>query len=69
MSTEDKPHIFRKSYGPIAVRGDIELRDEEGNVIETNPIYSLCGCGQSLKMPFCDGEHKKLPDYVVPTAK
>lgn len=54
-----KPTIFRKPQGPIVVRGEINLTDPEGNSIEHGPRFSLCGCGLSKNMPFCDGAHKE----------
>ena len=39
--------------------GVIDLTDEAGNPIEHNPRFSLCGCGKSDNMPFCDGAHKE----------
>lgn len=53
------PKITRKSHGPILVVGEVDLTDEAGNPIEHNPRFSLCGCGKSEKMPFCDGAHKE----------
>ena len=53
-----QPSIFRKTAGPIVVSGAINLTDEEGNPIEHGPRFSLCGCGKSENMPFCDGAHK-----------
>ncbi|MGB1972102.1 MAG: CDGSH iron-sulfur domain-containing protein [Flavobacteriaceae bacterium] len=50
--------IFRKPHGPIVVKGEVDLTDDEGNALEHGPRFSLCGCGKSLKMPFCDGAHK-----------
>ena len=54
-----QPTIFRKTTGPIEVRGEVHLTDEEGNPIDHGPRFSLCGCGKSAKMPFCDGAHKE----------
>lgn len=54
-----KPTIFRKPQGPIVVKGEIDLTDTEGNPIAHGPRFSLCGCGKSAKMPFCDGAHKE----------
>ena len=54
-----KPTIFRKPQGPIVVIGEINLTDQEGNAIEHGPRFSLCGCGLSKDMPFCDGAHKE----------
>jgi uncharacterized Fe-S cluster protein YjdI/CDGSH-type Zn-finger protein len=44
--------------GPLLVRGRIEARREDGSV-ETMPRATLCRCGHSLHMPFCDNEHIK----------
>lgn len=53
-----KPTIFRKARGPIVIKGEVELTDEEGTPINHGPRFSLCGCGMSKNMPFCDGAHK-----------
>lgn len=52
------PKIYRKSKGQIVVEGPVHLTDEEGNVIEHGPRFTLCGCTKSQKLPFCDGSHK-----------
>ena len=51
--------LFRKAAGPIVVKGPVHLTDEEGNPIAHNPRFSLCGCGRSQNLPFCDGTHKE----------
>src|SRR5438067_8888921 len=45
--------------GPLHVIGDIEVRREDGTV-ETLPRATLCRCGHSNHMPFCDNEHIKV---------
>ena len=45
--------------GPLVVRGDVCVRDVEGNEIETNRIVALCRCGRSAVKPLCDGSHKR----------
>lgn len=45
--------------GPCRVIGKIELKHENGEVEEKERV-SLCRCGESFKMPFCDGNHKKI---------
>jgi CDGSH-type Zn-finger protein len=47
--------------GPYLVRGEFELTDQEGNVIETRRgTIALCRCGASRMKPFCDGTHKSI---------
>ena len=46
--------------GPYHVKGDVEIKDAEGNLIESGGEFWLCRCGQSATKPFCDGTHKKV---------
>lgn len=58
----EKVEITKKRNGPIVVKGEVELHWDDGQKIETKPVFSLCGCGRSLNMPFCDGTHKQQKD-------
>ncbi|MFS0894154.1 CDGSH iron-sulfur domain-containing protein [Microbacterium sp. 179-I 3D3 NHS] len=45
--------------GPLLVRGEIELRTPDGELIEARRrTVALCRCGLSIIKPFCDGTHK-----------
>jgi CDGSH-type Zn-finger protein len=45
--------------GPLLVRGDFEVRDVDGAVIDCRQrTVALCRCGRSAMKPFCDGTHK-----------
>lgn len=46
---------------PYVVKGDVELLDGEGNVIEKASELHLCRCGKTENAPHCDGSHTK--DY------
>lgn len=47
--------------GPYLVRGEFDLVDQDGNVIETRRgTIALCRCGASRTKPFCDGTHKAI---------
>ena len=47
--------------GPYLVRGEFELTDQQGRVIETRRgTIALCRCGASRTKPFCDGTHKTI---------
>lgn len=47
--------------GPLLVRGDFVLADQEGNEIERGRrVVALCRCGRSKIRPFCDGTHKLI---------
>ena len=56
--SDNRPIITTSPNGPISVNGDVVLIDKNGNEIEHKSRFSLCGCGKSNKMPFCDGSHK-----------
>lgn len=46
-------------HGPYRIQGDFELVDEDGLVygLGGRTSISLCRCGQSGNIPFCDGTH------------
>lgn len=47
--------------GPYVVRGDFDLLDQDGNLIQTGRgAIALCRCGKSRARPFCDGTHKSI---------
>ena len=51
----NKVHVFRKSKGQIVIEGPVILTDEDGNELQHGERFSLCGCGKSKRMPYCDG--------------
>ena len=44
--------------GPVYVRGNIAITDEDGNVIRRGSRFALCQCGKSNNKPFCDNSHR-----------
>jgi CDGSH-type Zn-finger protein len=59
----DSVRITIKPKGPYVIEGPVVIRHPDGTVIEPPPakqpgLVKLCGCGQSLTKPFCDGSHK-----------
>ncbi|HSJ47928.1 MAG TPA: CDGSH iron-sulfur domain-containing protein [Gammaproteobacteria bacterium] len=49
-----------RKNGPLLCRGDVEVRDAAGNLLEHSDDVALCRCGLSDLKPFCDGTHKKI---------
>lgn len=43
--------------GPLFVRGEVEVRDGEGELIAAGYRMTLCRCGRSQNQPFCDLSH------------
>ena len=55
---DNAPQIRFYADGPILVRGDFELLDEDGDPIPaTRRTIALCRCGRTAIPPFCDGTH------------
>jgi len=46
--------------GPLVITGRIKLSDKDGKEYKTYSITSICRCGASGNMPFCDGTHRKI---------
>ena len=54
--------------GPLIVRGDFRLLDQDGAEIDPGrTTIALCRCGKSGIKPFCDGAHKRA-GFSAPSA-
>lgn len=61
---KDYATIQLKPRGAITITGSFEIIMEDGSVLEKREKVSLCRCGMSQKMPFCDGAHKALASVL-----
>lgn len=43
--------------GPLWVKGGIEIEGADGQTYEVRNRVTLCRCGESSNMPFCDASH------------
>jgi uncharacterized Fe-S cluster protein YjdI len=46
--------------GPLVIRGSFKITGIDGQEYKNLKMASLCRCGASMKMPFCDGTHRKI---------
>ena len=44
--------------GPLFLRGQITIKDEQGRVIRETSRVALCRCGGTKNPPFCDNSHR-----------
>jgi uncharacterized Fe-S cluster protein YjdI len=61
VSKEDEPvNVKVMVDGPVIIKGDFTI-DYDGITKQVNnSLVSLCRCGASDQMPFCDGRHRKI---------
>ena len=60
------PSIQACPDGPLLVRGDVTITDEDGvPVPRRRQTVALCRCGASAIKPYCDGTHKAI-GFVAP---
>jgi len=72
MEYDNLPRIVIKKDGPYIVSGNVELTEQiissqrndykmnQGRIFDAGETYSLCRCGHSKNMPFCDGSHEHI---------
>jgi len=46
--------------GPLWVRGGVRVESADGKGYETRNRVTLCRCGASTNMPFCNGSHASI---------
>ncbi|MDR5699156.1 CDGSH iron-sulfur domain-containing protein [Agromyces aerolatus] len=61
MTRAEAPSVFACPNGPLIVRGEVEILDEQGEPVDPHrKTVALCRCGASAIRPFCDGSHKVI---------
>jgi uncharacterized Fe-S cluster protein YjdI len=54
-----KPLLIRIMHdGPVVADGTFSIEHDGKKRIVSNSIISLCRCGASRHLPYCDGEHR-----------
>lgn len=46
--------------GPLLVKGEVIIKGPDGEEIKKPKVAYFCRCGNSSRMPFCDGTHRKI---------
>jgi len=46
--------------GPLVLKGSFTIFDADGKELRHLKISSLCRCGASNNLPYCDGTHRKI---------
>ncbi len=60
--TGQRPDVVLVADGPMLLRGDVAVEDEDGVVHRsTRPVCAVCRCGRTARAPWCDGTHKLGP--------
>ncbi len=58
-SGDRRPDVVLVAGGPMLLRGDVVVEDEDGVVHRsTRPVCAVCRCGRTSRAPWCDGTHK-----------
>lgn len=59
MSAKDRVSITACEDGPLLVRGNVVIAQEDGEEIPARRrTIALCRCGVSTIKPMCDGTHR-----------
>ena len=59
-STPGENTVTVTAGGPLYVRGDVDVTDEDGTVRLSDTRVALCRCGASANRPLCDGSHSEV---------
>jgi len=52
--------VYARPNGPLFLRGNVGIVDQQGTLLREDTRVALCRCGQSGNKPFCDGTHRKI---------
>jgi len=56
----EQPEARVMEDGPLVLKGEFTIFDTDGKELRHMKMTSLCRCGASNNLPFCDGTHRKV---------
>ena len=61
---EEPPEVMSEARimedGPLVLKGNFVLYDTDGKELRHLKMSSICRCGASNNLPYCDGTHRKI---------
>lgn len=57
---EETPEARVMEDGPLVLKGEFTIYDTDGKELRHMKMTSLCRCGASNNLPWCDGTHRKV---------
>lgn len=54
-----RPEVTLIPDGPLAIRGEVDVRLPDGTVVARRGRLTLCRCGASANKPYCDAAHRR----------
>jgi uncharacterized Fe-S cluster protein YjdI len=61
---EEPPEVTSEARimedGPLVLKGNFVMYDTDGKELRHLRMSSLCRCGASNNLPYCDGTHRKI---------
>jgi uncharacterized Fe-S cluster protein YjdI len=58
-NTEQPTEVKVLKNGPVIIRGNLKIIGTDGKEMKKMKVVSICRCGKSKKLPYCDGSHIK----------
>ncbi len=66
-ATPERNTVTIAPDGPLFLRGQIEVRDSDENLLAEGSRLALCRCGASKIKPLCDNSHREA-GFVAPSS-
>ena len=59
LETGTNTEIKIMENGPMIIKGNFKILGTDGKELKQMKVASICRCGQSDNLPYCDGKHNK----------
>ncbi len=64
QDTDRKTEVKVIKNGPVIIKGNFIIIGTDGKEMKQMKVASICRCGRSCKLPYCDGSHSKIDHSI-----